>query len=133
MIEDARPIPPGTMIEADLCIVGGGAAAISLALGYIDSGKSVVILPGGGAGQTSFGIDLYRGKVSPGNSHEPLEENRIRMWGGTTTVWGGRCVPFDPIDFQERSWVPDSGWPINPAELDPVSRESDRPVGGGRV
>jgi len=117
MIEDARQIAPGTVIKADLCIVGGGAAAISLALEYIKSGRSTVLIPGGGPNQTASCIDLYRGKVSPSGTHEPLEENRIRMWGGTTTVWGGRCVPFDPIDFQERSWIPGSGWPINLHEL----------------
>lgn len=118
MIKDARSIPGGTILESDLCVLGGGAAAISVALGYLKSGRTVIIVPGGGASQTSFGIDLYRGKVDPAGSHEPLEENRIRMWGGTTTVWGGRCVPFDPVDFEERSWIPDSGWPIKHHEIE---------------
>lgn len=100
-----------------MCIVGGGAAAISLALGYMKSGRSVILVPGGGPNQTASCIDLYRGKVDPPGSHEPLEENRLRMWGGTTTVWGGRCVPFDPIDFEARPWVPGSGWPIGRDEL----------------
>lgn len=117
MIEDARTIQPGTRLSADLCIVGGGAAGISLALGIMKSGGTVILIPGGGSNQTASAIDLYRGKVDPRGSHEPLEENRIRMWGGTTTVWGGRCVPFDPIDFEERHWVPDSGWPVGLAEL----------------
>ncbi|MDQ8195931.1 GMC oxidoreductase [Coraliomargarita sp. SDUM461004] len=117
MIEDARKINPGTILEADLCIVGGGAAAITLALQYMKSGHTAIIIPGGGPNQSSACIDLYRGKVSPASSHEPLEENRLRMWGGTTTVWGGRCVPFDPIDFKERSWIPGSGWPIELAGL----------------
>jgi choline dehydrogenase-like flavoprotein len=119
MIEDARNIEPGIRLEADLCILGGGAAAISLCLEYMKSGRTVIVIPGGGPSQTASGIDLYRGKVSPDASHEPLEENRIRMWGGTTTVWGGRCVPFDAIDFKKREWVPDSGWPIGLAELEP--------------
>lgn len=72
-----------------MCIVGGGASAISLALGYMKSGRSVILVPGGGPNQTASCIDLYRGKVEPPGSHEPLEENRLRMWGGTTTVWGG--------------------------------------------
>ena len=112
MIEDARNLPQGALLKADLCILGGGAAAIALAVEYIKSGHTVILVPGGGPGQTADGIDLYRGSVSPQGSHEPLEENRLRMWGGTTTVWGGRCVPFDPIDFQERPWIPDVGWPI---------------------
>jgi choline dehydrogenase-like flavoprotein len=117
MIEDARTIAPNTTIEADLCVVGGGAAAVSVALEYMKSGKTTVILPGGGPNQTASNIDLYRGKVDCPKNHEPLEENRLRMWGGTTTVWGGRCLPFDPIDFEERPWMPDSGWPIGLNEL----------------
>jgi len=113
VIEDARIIPPGTCLKTDLCVIGGGAAAISLALEYLKSGRQVILLPGGGPNQTTSGIDLYRGKVSPPGSHEPLEENRLRMWGGTTTVWGGRIVAFDPVDFAKRSWVPNSGWPIS--------------------
>jgi len=117
MIEDARKISTGTTLEADLCIIGGGSAAISVAMGYIDAGRSIILIPGGGPNQTATGIDLYRGKVSPAGSHEPLEENRLRMWGGTTTVWGGRCVPFDPIDYEKRPWIPNSGWPISHADV----------------
>lgn len=117
MIEDARSIAPGTRLEADLCIIGGGVAGILVALEYVKTGHSTILIPGGGPNQTPFCIDLYRGKVSPQGSHEPLEENRLRMWGGTTTVWGGRCIPFDPIDFTEREWVPGSGWPISYEEV----------------
>lgn len=117
MIEDARSISPDQIIETDLCIVGGGAAAISLALEFMKSGREVILLPGGGPNQTASAIDLYRGRIDRPGSHEPLEENRLRMWGGTTTVWGGRCIPFDPIDFEKRSWIPDSGWPVGLDEL----------------
>jgi choline dehydrogenase-like flavoprotein len=123
MIEDARSIPPDTLLQADLCIIGGGAAAIAVAIEYHKSGRQVILLPGGGPNQTASGIDLYRGKVSPPGSHEPLEENRLRMWGGTTTVWGGRIVPFDPVDFEQRPWMPGSGWPIPLESLrDPIAR-----------
>jgi len=126
MIEDARLIAPDSSHEADLCIVGGGAAAIAVALEYMKSGRQIILLPGGGPNQTAAGIDLYRGKVSPAGSHEPLEENRLRMWGGTTTVWGGRCVPFDPVDFESRPWMPDSGWPISLHEIENyISRASE--------
>ncbi len=46
------------------------------------------------------------------DSHEPLEQNRVRAFGGGTVVWGGRCLPLDPVDFEKRSWIPHSGWPI---------------------
>lgn len=126
MIEDARSIAPDTRLEVDLCIVGGGAAAIAVALEFMKSGRKVIMIPGGGPNQSPSSIDLYRGKVSPSGSHEPLEENRLRMWGGSTTVWGGRCIPFDPVDFENRAWVPESGWPISLAELkEHISRATE--------
>ncbi|MEK7950838.1 GMC oxidoreductase [Luteolibacter soli] len=113
MVEDARSIPADSELSADLCIIGGGSAAISLALEYLKSGRQVILLPGGGPNQTAASIDLYRGRVSPSGTHEPLEENRLRMWGGTTTVWGGRIVPFDEVDFAKRQWISETGWPIS--------------------
>lgn len=126
MIEDARKLESGINISADLCVVGSSAAAIPVALEYMKTGKKVVILPGGGPNQTSSNIDLYRGKVDSRKNHEPLEENRLRMWGGTTSVWGGRCVPFDQIDFDPRSWVADSGWPISLDDLKPYISTANR-------
>lgn len=119
MIEDARQIAAGSTLKGDLCIVGGGAAGICLALEYTRLGGSAILIPGGGPNQTSECIDLYRGSVSPAGTHEPLEENRLRMWGGTTTVWGGRCIPFDEIDFISRAWIPHSGWPISQSDISP--------------
>jgi choline dehydrogenase-like flavoprotein len=33
-------------------------------------------------------------------------------FGGTTSLWGGRCIPLDPQDFKRRPYVSNSGWPI---------------------
>jgi choline dehydrogenase-like flavoprotein len=126
MIEDARKFHAGAVLEADLCIVGGGSAAISVAMRYKDSGQAIIMVPGGGQNQTATGIDLYRGRVHPQGSHEPLEENRLRMWGGTTTVWGGRCVPFDQLDYQQRAWIPGSGWPISHQDVEPFMEPACR-------
>jgi len=35
-----------------------------------------------------------------------------RQLGGTSVLWGGRCVPFDPIDFESRPWLNGIAWPI---------------------
>jgi len=117
MFRDARKLKAGDRLEYEVCIIGGGVAGILLALEHIETEARVVLLPGGGPNQTTLGLDLYRGKVSPPKSHEPLEENRLRMWGGTTTVWGGRCIPFDPIDFAQREWISFSGWPLPYTEV----------------
>ena len=42
-----------------------------------------------------------------------------RRVGGASNLWGGRCVPFDPVDFAERRIVGDSRWPVAYEEIEP--------------
>lgn len=119
MIDDARKVPAGKILQCDICIVGGGPAGITIANELAGSAASVILLESGGWNETARERDLYRGHVEPKSSHEPLEENRRRQWGGASAAWGGRCIPFDALDFEKRPWVPQSGWPIAKAQLDP--------------
>lgn len=112
MISQKNDFQNGQVLTADVCLIGGGPAAISMALRLAASPQNVLVITGGGWSETSANQDLHRGVVAPGGSHEPLEENRRRQFGGASAVWGGRCIPFEPIDFKPRAWVPDSGWPI---------------------
>lgn len=118
MFEDAREVPPGSCLQTGLCIIGGGPVAIALARQLTRAGRDVILLPGAGWEEREEDRERYRGLVDPPGSHEPLEENRRRMWGGTGTVWGGRCVPYDAIDFESRPWVSHSGWPISHQEAE---------------
>jgi choline dehydrogenase-like flavoprotein len=43
---------------------------------------------------------------------------RNRTFGGSSHTWSGRCTALDDIDYERRPWVPFSGWPIGPADLD---------------
>ena len=60
--------------------------------------------------------DLNRGEVV-GQPYHPLEHSRLRFFGGTTAIWGGRCAEFDPIDFERRDWIPHSGWPFGADDI----------------
>lgn len=117
MILDAGQNYPRLRHRYDVCVVGGGPAGIALARRLGAAGRSVLLLESGGTRETERGRDLNRGSAHPPGSHEPLEENRRRQWGGTSAVWGGRCIPYDALDLQKRPWVPGSGWPIDPTEL----------------
>jgi choline dehydrogenase-like flavoprotein len=116
MHTDARTLPDGTVVDADLCIVGAGAAGITIALAFIGAGKRVVLLEGGGFDREDALQGLYAGTLS-GRPYFPLEATRLHYFGGTTGHWGGFCAPLDALDFETRDWVPDSGWPIAPSEL----------------
>jgi choline dehydrogenase-like flavoprotein len=115
---DARNLPNQTLIEGDICIIGAGAAGISMALEWIDTPYKVILLEGGGFEYETQMQDLYKGKTT-GQRYYPLESARLHYFGGTTGHWSGFCSPLDPIDFEQRDWVPHSGWPINRQDLDP--------------
>jgi choline dehydrogenase-like flavoprotein len=54
-----------------------------------------------------------------GRKHEGLDLGRSRCLGGTTNLWGGQLVEFQPIDFDGRDWLPDSKWPVAYEEIQP--------------
>lgn len=125
MHTDAGDLPNGSLLEADLCIVGAGAAGISMALEWIGSQGTVLLLEGGGFEYEPAMQDLYRGEIA-GLPYYPLHVARLHYFGGTTGHWAGFCSPLDPIDFEKRDWVPHSGWPIRRDELDPFYARAQR-------
>src|SRR5678809_1087319 len=115
---DARMIDSGSLIEGDVCIVGAGAAGISMALEWINAPHKIILLEGGGFDYDPQVQELYAGKTT-GQPYYPLKSARLHYFGGTTNHWAGFCSTFDEIDFLKRDWIPHSGWPINRATLDP--------------
>ncbi len=113
MMLDAEELPDGSALDADVCIVGAGAAGIAMALELAGSGCRVLVLESGGEGPEPATQALYEGSVENPRMHSPPDRYRQRRFGGSTTIWGGRCVPFDDIDFEPRAFIPDSGWPID--------------------
>ena len=123
MHTDARTLENGSLIEGDLCIVGAGAAGITLAREWINGGRRVLLLEGGGFDYDPRMQELYRGE-SVGLPYFPLQAARLHYFGGTTGHWAGFCSTLDPQDFEVREWVPYSGWPITHADLDPYYRRA---------
>ena len=96
--------------DVAVCIVGGGAAGITLACELDRCGRKVLLLEAGSLKPTPETQDYYKGSAN--SPHPASDEFRRVALGGTTSIWGGRCVPFDPIDFEPRDYVSNSGWPI---------------------
>ncbi len=118
MISDLRTAPDGRVIEADLCIIGGGAAAIAMALRLKGAQLKIAIFESAGRAPGAETTALAEGERS-GLPYFDLEDSRVRTLGGSTWRWGARSAPMKPIDLQRRSWVPWSGWPIGPGVLEP--------------
>lgn len=106
-------------IDADLCIIGAGAAGITLARAFVGSGIRVCVLESGGFEYEPKIQELYRGKDTGIRGPYGLAESRLRYFGGTTNHWTGHCAPLSKMDFEVRPWLPYSGWPIRKQDLDP--------------
>lgn len=116
MFIDARGVASNTEISADLCIIGAGAAGITLAQSLAESGARICLLE---SGDLAFRWDtqsLYQGK-NVGLPYFDLDVCQVRYFGGNTNGWGGWCRPLDPIDVEPRPWMDMSGWPLSSAEL----------------
>jgi choline dehydrogenase-like flavoprotein len=115
---DALALAPGSTVDTDVCIVGAGAAGLTLARALLGSGLRVLVVESGGfdfdAGITALGDGDNLGAV-----YYPLADSRLRFFGGTTSIWGGRCAPLDPVDFEPRKGLPLHGWPIRYQDLLP--------------
>ena len=118
MLTSSDSVTKGTTISGTICIVGAGAAGISLALQLADYGIDVVLLESGGLQYSDADQDLYEGE-NVGLDYYSLETSRQRFFGGTTNHWGGWTRPLDDLDFSPRDWIPNSGWPINEDDLAP--------------
>ena len=118
MLVDALELPADTLVETDICIIGAGAAGITLARELRDRPEQVCLLESGGLDYEEQTQSLYAGE-NIGLPYFPLKESRARYLGGSTNLWGGWSRPMDEIDFEPRSWMPYSGWCFSKAELDP--------------
>ena len=104
--------------EADLCIVGAGPAGIAIARAFAGSHLRVCVIEGGGLAGEERSQSLYEGK-SMGDVALDAGTSRMRVLGGSCTLWGGGCIPLADSDMEPREWVPDSGWPLRYADLAP--------------
>jgi choline dehydrogenase-like flavoprotein len=115
---DSRTLTTDQAVAADICIVGAGAAGITLARELAGSSVSVCVLESGGLEFDEETQTLAAGD-NVGLAYTDLTAARVRQFGGSTNHWAGWCWPLDEIDFAARDWVPHSGWPFTKRELDP--------------
>jgi choline dehydrogenase-like flavoprotein len=123
LIEELDRLDDEAPREADVCIVGAGAAGMTIAAELDGCGARVLVLESGGRAFDQHTQDLYRSHVV-GLPHAGVHDLRYRVFGGSTTRWAGQALPLAEIDFARRDWVPHSGWPFDSAELTPFYRRA---------
>jgi choline dehydrogenase-like flavoprotein len=130
----------GAIIETDLVVVGGGPVGLAIADRCARAGMDVLLLESGleqqdethetlneviaagGANDPDLAArrhDFHASQAPLWNARRQAYGVRCRGLGGSTQAWAGKVATFDEIDFAERGWVPNSGWPIGREELIP--------------
>ena len=100
----------------DVCICGTGPAGITTARRLAARGKRVLLLEGGDLLFTDESQSLYKG-ANVGRQYWGVETDRLRVFGGTSNHWSGRCGVFDSIDFEDRKYFGLPGWPLSRSEV----------------
>ncbi len=117
MITSAREIPDGACLDAGLVVIGAGPAGIVSALEAARRGVDVVLIETGNSKPSPEYQKLSVAHRRHPDVHAPVELAVSRQIGGTSSIWGGRCVPYDRIDFAERDIAPGSTWPVTYEDL----------------
>jgi choline dehydrogenase-like flavoprotein len=121
-----------------VCITGAGPAGVTIARELAAAGIPAVIFEAGGLELSEESQEFYKG-ASKGDPYFDLDATRLRYFGGSSNHWAGWCRALDALDFEAKRHVPDSGWPITRADIEPhlgkthdilelVPFKEDRPI-----
>jgi choline dehydrogenase-like flavoprotein len=110
-------VTDGSVVQTDVCVIGAGAAGLTVARELDRRGLDTVLLEAGGTHRdVRTEADTFELDVIGEPQRNPIE-SRGRWFGGSTNLWFGRIAMPTEIDFEHRPWVPHSGWPVRLGEL----------------
>lgn len=145
MITDILDLGEQTTLRGQIVVLGSGIAGAEVATHLARHGREVVLIE---SGRDRFdpAIQALNAVTFLGKRHRELNPNsyyhrylppelrgvsRVRQFGGTSNVWTGKWKYLQPSDFEPRSWVANSGWPIAYTDLLPYYRSAAKDYGFG--
>ena len=117
MITDFLKLKNNETLTADICVVGTGAAGMAIAEFFLNKNVKVLVIE---SGNFKFNQDIqdYYKVENVGLRFNGALGGRFRTMGGSTTKWGGQALPLTPLDFKQKDWLKNTGWPIRKEDLD---------------
>jgi choline dehydrogenase-like flavoprotein len=113
---DAALQPPAAPLETDICVVGAGAAGITVATELARQGREVCLVESGG-------LDLEADTQALHDLRSvgyPVRENfmsRVRQFGGSCNLWAGRSMRLVQDDLAPAGDPHGEGWLVSHREL----------------
>ena len=103
----------------EVCVVGAGPVGLALAVELDRLGLRVLLLESGGRHPDASIQELSAAELVTPGVHDDMSVAVARRLGGTSNLWGARCLKLDPIDFVPRPGLVGARWPITHDELLP--------------
>ncbi len=128
MFKDIKDLSFDKENSYDVCIVGSGPAGISVVKKLLNSKYKIALLESGGLYPEDDYQVLNEGKNS-GPSFLSLDHSRMRSFGGAGLLWAGWCAPFESNEFEKKSFLNLSGWPISLKDLEIYYKEAAKILG----
>ncbi len=140
MVVDARTLPIDQVIQTEVCIIGSGPAGLTLAHEFAGQNFRVCLLESGGLELPDPVTASLSEVENVGDFKQVLPDTRHRRFGGNSSYWGVRLDqeqpgtkhrpfnqeqlglrhrPLDEVDFEQREWLPHSGWAFDRSHLLP--------------
>jgi len=128
--------------EAVVVIIGSGAGGATLAAELCAEGINVVCLEAGGRIAIEQDLPTMYGRIKWADARRVVGDLNVdlpvfhgRAVGGTSVVWGGVALRFQPHEFEERTVYGDipgtslADWPLNYADMDPWYTRAEQRMG----
>lgn len=117
MINDLMLANAGsTVVQTQVCIVGGGTGGLFLARELRQLGVRVLVVETGD--KVARTADAVGQSCSQrGMRYRGAESGRSFGLGGTSALWGGQLIPLAPSDMAARQSVGFEPWPISYSEV----------------
>ncbi|GAC1420109.1 MAG: GMC family oxidoreductase [Acidobacteriaceae bacterium] len=128
MLRDLETHPTPTHHHADICILGAGIAGLVLATRLANRGLKIALLEAGGLTLEPRSQAIYQAQMASA-LHTGTTEGRFRVFGGSSTRWGGQLLPYTPDIFAPSPTLPSAPWPLAPETLTPYYPEVLRIMG----
>jgi choline dehydrogenase-like flavoprotein len=145
MITDILELGEQTKLRGQVIVLGSGIAGAEVATHLARHGREVVLVESGRE-QFDPSIQTLNDVIFLGKRHRQLDPDsyyhrylppelrgvsRVRQFGGTSNVWTGKWKYLQPLDFEGRPWVANSGWPISFTDLLEHYRSAAKDYGFG--
>lgn len=128
---DLESVAPGQTFRSKLCIIGAGVAGLTLAAKLADSAVDVCLLEAGGLQYEDRCQQLYDAEMA-GHRHSGTTLGRFRVFGGSSTRWGGQLLPYTDDVFHPPPELNLPDWPIDLSDIDPYYAEVGRLLGASQ-